>query len=66
MKKIIKALELQLMELNSLISFREATFNIRSANWQISRKGELYDMATGEIANQAEELKAIIDNLNDL
>jgi hypothetical protein len=66
MKPIIKALKTQHEALRAVVRKREEIFTSRTEKWQWSQKGEDYDDTTMLIERQAEELKAVFENLEDL
>jgi hypothetical protein len=66
MKKIIKALEKQHIDLEELIQKREDKVNDASERWQESEACEDWEFKTEEIQNQCDELFNIIEELTSL
>tara|TARA_R110002111_G_scaffold208404_5_gene272525 strand:+ start:66 stop:269 length:204 start_codon:yes stop_codon:yes gene_type:complete len=66
MKLIIKALKLQLANLNVFIGKRDQLFGDRSEHWKSCNKGIDYLQTTKDYKVQQAELQAVIENLEDL
>jgi len=66
MKPIIKKLKIQLNALREVVEKRQETFEGRTNKWQESDKGLDFEYTTEDIEAQAEELEAIIENLEEL